>query len=84
MRKTGLSYADWFDCVVYDDGRPIGRIYEDRHALPELRWYWSITVLGAWQSGPTSGRVPTLEEAKAQLQTSRNGWCGRSWRKPRQ
>ena len=32
MRKTGLSspaYADWSDCVVYDDGRPIGRIYEN-------------------------------------------------------
>ena len=77
MRKTGLSspaYADWFDCVVYDDGRPIGRIYEDRHALPELRWFWSLTVLGAWQSGPTSGRVPTLEEAKAQLRANFKQW----------
>ncbi len=77
MRKTGLSspaYADWFDCVVYDDGRPIGRIYEDRHTLPELRWYWSITVLGAWQSGPTSGRAPSLEEAKAGFQANFKKW----------
>jgi len=77
MRKTGLAspaYADWFDCVIYDDGRPIGRIYEDRHTLLELRWYWSRTVLGAWQSGPSSGRVPTLEQAKAELQTNLKKW----------
>jgi len=70
MRKTGLSspaYADWFDCVVYDDGRPIGRIYEDRHTLPELRWFWSLTVLGAGHARiPYNGRVPTLEQAKAE------------------
>ena len=22
----------------------MGRIYEDRHTLPDLRWFWSITV----------------------------------------
>ena len=78
MRKTGLAspaYADRFDCVVYDDGRPIGRIYDDRHALPELRWYWSLTLLGAGHAGiPHNGRVPTLEEAKAQLQASFKRW----------
>ena len=77
MRKfsrTSAAYADWFDCEVYEDGRAMGRIYEDRHTLPELRWYWCITVLGAWQSGPTSGRVPTLEEAKAQFQANFKKW----------
>jgi hypothetical protein len=77
MRKTGLrspAYADWFDCVVYDDGRPIGRIYEDRHALPDLRWYWSLTVLGAAHAGANSGRAPTLDEAKAQLQANFKKW----------
>ncbi len=78
MRKTGLSspaYADWFDCVVYEGGRDIGRIYEDRHTLPELRWYWSITILGACHAGiSTSGRAPTLGEAKAQFQTNFRKW----------
>jgi hypothetical protein len=22
----------------------VGRLYEDRHSRPELRWFWSITV----------------------------------------
>jgi hypothetical protein len=77
MRRTGLhspAYSDWFDCIVYDDGRPIGRIYEDRNALPHLRCYWSLTVLGAWQSGPSNGRVPTLEQAKAELQANFKKW----------
>jgi hypothetical protein len=78
MRKTGLAspaYADRFDCFVYDDGRPIGRICEDRHALPELRWYWSLTLLGAGHAGiQHNGREPTLEQAKAQLQTSFKKW----------
>ena len=78
MRKTGLAspaYADRFDCVVYDAGREIGRIYEDRHALPELRWYWSLTLLGVASSGiPNSGRAPTLKEAKAQFQANFRKW----------
>jgi hypothetical protein len=83
MRKTGLSspaYADWFDCVVYDDARPIGRIYEDRHALPELRWFWSLTVLGAGHAGiPHNGREPTWSGPKRRFKrASRNGWCGRA------
>ena len=82
MRKTGLAspaYADRFDCVVYDDGRPIGRIYEDRHALPELRWYWSLTALGSGHAGlPTSGRAPTLEAAKAELAASFRIWLVRT------
>ena len=63
MRRTGLSspaYADWLG-VVYEGGREIGRIYEDHHALPKLRWHWSLTVLGAWQAGiPISGRAPRV------------------------
>jgi hypothetical protein len=47
LRRTGLSppvYRDQLDYEVIEDGRAIGRIYEDLHALPELRWFWSITV----------------------------------------
>jgi hypothetical protein len=47
----------------------IGRIYEDRHTPTEYRW--SITehvdpALGI----TTNGRVPSLEEAKAQFESS--------------
>ena len=47
LRPTGLSspaYADQPDYVVCEDGKAIGRMYEDRQTLPELRWFWSITV----------------------------------------
>ena len=40
LRHTGLSspaYADWLDYTVYDDGKPVGRMYEDKMAEPELR-----------------------------------------------
>ena len=71
MRKTGLSssaYADWFDCAIYDGGREIGRIYEDRYAPAALRWYWSITMFGSRDAGiRTDGCAPTLEEAKRQF-----------------
>jgi hypothetical protein len=32
---------------VYEDGRPIDRIYEagSTSTLPELRWGWSITIV---------------------------------------
>jgi hypothetical protein len=38
------AYRDWLDYVIVEDGRDVGRIYEDRHSRPELRWFWSITV----------------------------------------
>ena len=47
LRPTGLAspaYRDWADYIVLEDGRAVGSIYEDRHTLPNLRWFWSITV----------------------------------------
>ena len=44
LRPTGLSspaYADQPDYIVCEDGKAIGRMYEDRQTLPELRWFWS-------------------------------------------
>ena len=40
LRPTGLAspaYRDWADYIVLEDGRAVGRIYEDRHTLPNLR-----------------------------------------------
>jgi len=71
LRSTGLSppiYRDQLDYEVLEDGRPVGRMYEDLHALPDLRWFWSITVfVGHWPGVTTNGRVATLTEAKARF-----------------
>jgi hypothetical protein len=57
--------------VIVEDGRDVGRLYEDRHSKPELRWFWSITVYVNPKLGIiTSGRAPTIEEAKAQFLAS--------------
>jgi hypothetical protein len=48
-----------------------GRIYEDRHTPPQLRWFWSTTVYVDPALGvTTNGRVPTLEQAKARFRAS--------------
>src|SRR6202022_447219 len=74
LRRTGLSspaYQDLLDYIITEDGRDVGRLYEDRHSKPELRWFWSITVYVNPKLGiKTSGRAPSLDEAKAQFLTS--------------
>jgi bifunctional non-homologous end joining protein LigD len=46
----------------------VGRIYEDRHTPPDLRWFWSIIVYVDPKQGiNTSGRAASLDEAKAQF-----------------
>jgi len=71
LRRSGLSspaYRDWLDYVIVEDGRDVGRVYEDRHSKPELRWFWSITVYVNPKLGiTTSGRAASIEEAKAQF-----------------
>ena len=44
------AYRDWLDYVIVEDGRDVGRLYEDRHSKPELRWFWSITVTASPRS----------------------------------
>jgi hypothetical protein len=74
LRPTGLSspaYRDWLDYVIVEDGRDVGRLYEDRNTLPALRWFWSITVYVNPMLGiVTSGRAPSIEAAKAQFLTN--------------
>jgi hypothetical protein len=71
LRPTGLSspaYRDLVDYMVIQDDRAVGRIYEDRQTLPDLRWFWSITVYVDPKQGiHTSGRAASLDEAKAQF-----------------
>jgi hypothetical protein len=41
----------------------VGRIYEDRHTLPDLRWFWSIMVyVDPKQGNKTSERAASLEK----------------------
>jgi hypothetical protein len=74
LRPTGLAspaFADQADDVVIEDGQVIGRIYEDRYVLADIRWFWSITehvdpALGI----RTHNRVPSLQVAKEQFKSS--------------
>ena len=47
LRRTGFSspiYADKADYCVIENGKVIGRIYEEWYTPPDLRWFWSITA----------------------------------------
>ena len=69
LRPTTLSspiYRD--DYEIVENGRVIGRIYEDTYAIPQLRWFWSMTAFVGDRPGVTTkGRAPTLELAKARF-----------------
>src|SRR5947209_17350002 len=85
VRPTGLespAYNDLKDYTVFSGRWGIGRIYEERGARPDLRWYWTLY-------GPHAGldiirrdgRASTLEEAKAQLAENWRKWL--TWAKLR-
>jgi hypothetical protein len=67
LRPTGLqqsaAFAHLADWVVFEDGKSIGRIYEQHApASPDQAWFWSITVPPDMRAKIlTSGRVPTVE-----------------------
>jgi|SRR6267142_2263570 hypothetical protein len=45
LRPTGLEspvYNDLKDYTVFSGRWGIGRIYEERGARPDLRWYWTL------------------------------------------
>ena len=75
LRPTGLGAGidkDRPDYTIYTGEWEIGRIYQSRGGPDSLRWFWSMTAT----AGPMtrSGRVATLEEAKAQLRKSWDAW----------
>jgi hypothetical protein len=65
LRRTRLEkqpvFADLQDWQVLEDGKEIGRIYEQHApAGPDQAWGWSITVpLDMRAKVVTSGRAPT-------------------------
>jgi hypothetical protein len=74
LRPTGLGSGidkDRPDCAVHSGEWKVGRIYQTRGGPDNLRWFWSLTVNGPMTR---SGRVATLDEAKAQGQKSRDAW----------
>jgi hypothetical protein len=88
LRPTGLSspaFADWADYCVIEDGKIIGRIYEDRHTLPVLRWFWSITEhVDPALPIDRNGRAPSLADAKARFRASWSKWRAASKQKEQQ
>jgi hypothetical protein len=73
LRRTSVApaYQDWTHYTVIEDGDEVGRIYEDRAAPAEQRWFWSVTVdVNQVHGILTSGRTGTFEEAKAAFRTS--------------
>ena len=79
FRPTGLGSRidkDRPDYTVFTGEWEIGRIYENRGGLHNLRWFWSMNMNGPMKR---AGHMPTLEEAKAQLQKSWDGW--KAWAK---
>jgi hypothetical protein len=81
LRPTGLSSPacrDLVDYIVIQDNRAVGRIYEDRQALPDLRWFWSITVYVDPKQGiTTSGRAAIPWSAKAQFPSNWQRCCAK-------
>ena len=79
LRPTGLGSGigkDRADYTVSSGEWDVGRIYETPDSADNLRWFWSINVNGPMTR---SGRVATLEEAKAQFQKSWDAW--KAWAK---
>jgi hypothetical protein len=59
------------DYDVFADGKVVGRIYEDATAaLPELRWFWSVTAIVPATPGVTNGTAATREEAMAKFRAA--------------
>jgi len=77
LRPTGLGTPmdkDRSDYTFFSGEFTVGRIYEERDAPVDLKWFWAITgIFGTPADMRMDGHAPTLELAQAQL--------GESWRK---
>jgi hypothetical protein len=86
MRPTGLSSPidqHLMDYTIYSGEWPMGRIYEERGALEDQRWVWSLFGILANPPGThTDGRAPTLEAAKADFEANWQQWL--RWAKLRE
>ena len=74
QKRVTPVYRDLADYAVLSRELVIGRIYEDRTAPDNLRWCWTLNGVQAPQIVTTSGKVATLEQAKAQLAAQWQKW----------
>ena len=78
LRRNNLAshiYSDCADYSVMSADLVVGRIYEDRTATTEeLRWFWAINGVHAPQVVTISGKVATLDQAKAELAENWRKW----------
>ena len=67
----GASAAIGIETSIQQPGPPGKSLGHDApHAQLELRWFWSITMIGARHAGiQTHGHAATLEQAKPKLHT---------------
>jgi hypothetical protein len=78
LRPTGLSSPvdrERLDYTVFSGGWAIARIYEDRGALPALRWFWAL--YGPHAGPPVmrkDGRARSLDAAKTQFADNWRKW----------
>jgi hypothetical protein len=78
LRHSGLSspaYRDWLDYVIVEDGRGVGRLYEDRNRRPELRWFWSITVYVNPKLGITTAVSKLRSRIRAPAKKQPRSWA---------
>jgi hypothetical protein len=64
---------DRLDFTIYEAGKPVGRIYEDPGlgTSSDEQWFWSITdYVDPRLDIVTSGKAPTLEDAKVRFRQS--------------
>jgi hypothetical protein len=71
LRPAGVSSP-----IYRENGREIGRMYEDCQAPRELRWFWSITVyVDPKIEIRMKGHTTTLDHAKEQFRRSWERVC---------
>jgi hypothetical protein len=78
LRRTGpASPADreLDDWTIFSGQWAVGRVYEERGALPEVRWHWSFFgSVSRPAEMSADGRAPTLETAKIQFAENWRKW----------
>ena len=82
MRPTGLGhgvYKDSIDYGVFSGEWCIGRIYENRSGLADLRWFWAFHAPSRPGTLRISNHVATLEVAKSEFEASWKQW--KAWAK---
>ena len=86
IRPSGLASPgdkDRQDFTVYCGEWAVGRIYEQRGGPDSMRWFWSLYgMLGKPVDMDTNGHAATLDEAKAQFESTWRQWL--AWAKLRE